>query len=493
MGVFGAAAVGAVGTLGAAALSSGKGSGGGSSSTTTSQPWAPQGDQLQNVYTQAQNIYNTNTAAGPYTGNFVAGTNAPQQSAITNANNWANGQGGQLPGQVANTASGLMGASGQYVSNANGLASNGITGPNAGLYNTLQSYGTGAQSTQGSALSGALNSAAMSGAGSLQNFQNGMSGVANQAMANPTQQTMANAETYANSPQTQQAINSVNSQIGQTLNEQTVPGLNRQAAMGGSLNSSRAGMAEGMANENAAIAEGNADSQISNNAFNTGLGTAANQYQAGLNTALTANSTGYNSVANNANTNAALQQGLGEFNTGTQVNAANSGLSSNLNYEMGNANTQLGANAQLGTATGLGIQGAASAGNDAAQNFNTQSTAGAQQQSVDQNAINNSYQQWQMNNQYDQNMLNNYNGIVGSGNWGGSSASSQQSQLPPNLLGSAAGGAALGAGLYQNLSGTSQNALYPGGTSTGQTSAPVAYTGSSYGSYVPATNTNDTF
>jgi hypothetical protein len=126
------------------------------------------------------------------------------------------------------------------------------------------------------------------------------------------------------------AINRHNNQINQTLTEQTVPGLNRQASMGGALNSSRAGMAEAMANENAAIAMGNADSQIYNNAYNQGLNTAAQQRTAGLNTALSGNLGGLSTNGSLAQGQQNAQIGQNEFGISSQLGAANSGLSNQL-------------------------------------------------------------------------------------------------------------------------------------------------------------------
>jgi hypothetical protein len=354
-----------------------------------------------------------------------------------------------------------MGAANPYVANASAMASNGTPGPNAGVMNNLNSYasGNGMAGVQGmnQGLSSALNNAATTGANAIGGYNAGLSGVMGSAQQDSTAGIIGDAGQYVNSSPTQDAIGNVNRQIDQTLNEQTNPGMNRQAAAGGNLNSSRAGAAEAMNNENAAIAKGNADSQITNNAYNTGVATAASQHTAGLNTALSAAEGGLagNTALAQGNQNTQLATQLGETNS--QIQAGNTAMGQQTSANSLNANTQLNANAQLGTAAGMGINGAASATNDATANFGLGQAAGQQQQTFDQNALNNSYQQWQMGNTYNQNVLNDFMGVVGSGNWGGSSATAQQSTLPTNLAGNALGGAAVGAGLYKNAQGTNTN------------------------------------
>jgi len=277
------------------------------------------------------------------------------------------------------------------------------------------------------------------------------------SLADPTSGLISQAGQYMNSSPVQSAINSTNAQLQQQLHEQTVPGLNRQAAMGGALNSSRAGMAEAMANEGEGIAQGNADASILNNAYNTGMGTAAGLYSNGLNTANSANMGGIQGALGTTG----QQIGINQFNTGAQLNAANSGLSQQLGFGLGNANTQLAANGQLGTGVGMGFNGATTAGNLAAGNFALGSGGGMLQQAGDQATLNNAYQVNQNFRNQPWQALQNYWGIAGQplGSQSAGTGSMAQ-QLPPNYAGNALGGAAAGAGLYQSgLFGNNTSAL----------------------------------
>src|SRR6185503_6354791 len=232
---------------------------------------------------------------------------------------------------------------------------------------------------------------------------------ANAATQDRTGQTINDANQYVNSSGTQQAIQNINNQISQQLHEQTIPGLNEQAAMGGGLNSSRAGMAEGLANQSAALAQGNADAQIENNAFDTGVSTSAAQQAANLNAAINANLGGIGQLGSLAGNVAGQQQQLGEANATNQLGASQAGLAGLLQ----NAGIENNANAQLGEAAGMGFNGATTAGNLAAGNFGLGAQAGGTQQAIDQAALTNALQQWQMQTQYPQQLLNNYWGIVG--------------------------------------------------------------------------------
>lgn len=79
---------------------------------------------------------------------------------------------------------------------------------------------------------------------------------------------------------------------------------------------------------------------------------------------------------------------------------------------------------------------------NALANYQLQAGAGQQQQSNDQNALTNAYQQWQNQNGYQTGILNNYLGLV-SGNYGsnstGTSTTKQSGSLGNTLLGGALG------------------------------------------------------
>lgn len=437
--------------------------GGGGTNTNTiqnSSPWAPQTPYIMQGLDQASQNYQTASAAGPYTGNFVAQGNGYDTQAEQAAGSYANGAGAAIPGQEASVAGALLNPNSatNYTNTAQGIANNGIGPQNSPLMNTLQNIGTGAQTTQGAtpALSAALNQAGVTGANSLNGFTGGLSGAAAQAATDPTQQVMTDAQQYANSPQLQAAIASTNAQIGQTLHEQTLPGLNQQAAMGGSLNSSRAGMAEGMANEGAGIAMGNADAQLQNNALNAGLSTASGLYQSNLSQAVNANAAGVNDVGGLANTVGQNQTALNLANTSNEMTAANTGINAGINYGTANANAQLAGNSQVLSGLSAGNQ-AAQSGLAAAQgNASLLSGAGQLQTSTDQAALQNQLDQWNMQNQYQTGILNNYMAVAGTplGTTGSTSGTSGSSG--PGIL---AGGVGAAAGL-NGLFGS--NGVFPG-------------------------------
>lgn len=481
-GVTAGAAVAGTAVAGASALSnSGKGSGGSAAGTTQTAPWAPQQPYIQQGLQDASGIYAARQAQGPYTGEMVAGGNPLTTQASNYAGLYSGGTGAGLVNNMGTTAGQLGTATAPYVGNASNIAANGVTGPNvSALQGTLANYGTGAQSVQGAnpALSGALNTSAVNAANGLNGFQSTLQTAANQGLANPTQQIEANAQTYANSPQVQASLAATNNAINQTLNEQTLPTQNQQEAQAGALNSSRSGMAQGMAQQAAATSEGQADASIQNNAYNTGMSTAEGLYSSGLNTATNASMYGYNDLANNANTQAGQQIGVNETNAANQLSAANSGL----NFAATNTNAQLNANAQLGNASGMSL----TAGNDALTGatgiYNLAASGGLLQQSMQQAGDTNLYDQYQNTNQYDQGILSNYMSIVGQG-YGSQGATTTEQQNPVNLAGALTGGAAAGLGLYNTLNDQST----PAGTNlaTGATPTMQAANTAMVNNYTP--------
>lgn len=432
-------------------------------SSSSTSPWAPQASQVQNIFNQAQQNYNQQSASGPYTGQMTAGTNGTLDSAIAGANNWANGTGSSLANGQASAGSTGLGALSPYISNASSLASQGLDSGLSGILSGIANGSTSASGPSG-ALSQALNNAAISGANGLSSAQSTLSNVSNQALSDPTQRLAANAGTYMNSSAVNQAIDANNATIDQTLNQTTLPGINRQAAQGGSLNSSRAGAATAMAQGQAATAKATQAASLQNNAYNQGLSTALSAYNNGLGTAASAAGT-QGSLGNaSALGTAGLQQSNSQYNTSNQLNAA-SGL---LGLQQQNTNSQLAANSQLGNAASLGNTATNSAMQNALNNYQLQAGAGQQQQSGDQNALTNAYQQWQNQNGYQTGILNNYLGLV-SGNYGsnstGTSTTKQSGSLGNTILGGALG---LGGLLTAGGSGGALSSWLGGGKALGE-------------------------
>lgn len=366
--------------------------GGTTSSSGSNAPWAAQQPYLEDLFKNAQTVYNQRQTSGPFQGSFYSPENGTQIGAQNQASGYAGGTGQWLANGTAGASAGLYGNAGNFAGNAGRLAYGGAPG-------------------QGG-LSTALNGAAINGANTL-------GAVANNGTGNPTSTILQNAGLYQNSAPVQQSIAATNAGIDQTLNENTLPGLNRAAAAGGSLNSSRAGAANAQAQEGAALAKGSADAGIYSNAFNTGLGTAASEYNTGQ---------------------------------GNALSAGSSELGANLGLSNLNASTELGANAQLGTGVGLGLQGATTSAGLAGENYNLGSTAGSAQQQDQNNQLANLYQQWQMQNGYNQNILNQYGQTI-QGGYGGTSSGTQTG--PSNVAGGLLGlGVLAGTPFGQGSSGT---------------------------------------
>lgn len=438
--------------LGAGSSLLGGGSGSGGSSQTDNAPWSAQQPYLTQGFQNAQDLYDQRTAQNPngYTGSLYSPINDIQTSNANAAAYNAGGVGQNLYNTTGQTAQTLQSGAGNYMNNATNLAANGVGGINPAYTNTQSGYATGALQAQGptAGLSSALNSAGISGAQAIQNGQSTLQNAAATAGQDQTGNTINSAGQYMNNGVLNGQIAAAQQTNNDTLNEVTTPGLNRAASMGGNLNSSRAGMAEAMANRDTANANANIDATMRGNAYNNGLSLAAQQQEAGVNQQIAAGTAQANNGASTALGTAGLQQNQGQFNATTQLGAANAGAATQLGNLGLNAQTQLGANAQLGSGVNSGVNAANSAGTQAQQNLITGQTAGSVLQN-DQNAqLQNAYQQWQnQNGSYQQGLLNSYFQAINNGNGG---TSTTTSTLPSNTMGNALGGAAAGYGLYKS-------------------------------------------
>ena len=408
---------------------------GGSTTTSSSSPWGPQAAGLQTGFNNAANVYAQDAATGPYTGQFYAPMNANQLNVGNMAYNSAMGMNG-LPGAEYGAGMSLLGGVNPMMNAGTSLATNGIGMANPALTGVLSNYATGGSlaATQNPALSSALNANAINAANTLGTAGNNLSTITGNLMSNPTGNTMGIAQGYYNSAPVQQQQQSADALINQTLQEQTLPGLNQQASMGGSLNSSRAGMAEAMANQGAALAMGQTNANIAGNAFNTALGTAASQNTAANNAAISAASSGMWPSSMFASNVGNQQLSQSEANANAQLGAANSGLSQNLGYAQAGANAQLGGAGLLGNAANLGLNANSTAVNSAGGLANLGMTGAAVPQQAAQLANQNALSQFQMNTQYPWQNLQNYMGAL-QGNYGQNTTSTQQQSTAGDVLG----------------------------------------------------------
>lgn len=145
-----------------------------------------------------------------------------------------------------------------------------------------QNYGQGFAQN----LTGSGNDMMNAGAGFGQNANNIYSQYAG---VDPTQQILANAGQYANSPYADGMIDSANRDVTRGLYEQQLPTLARGLAGSGNTNSTRGGVESAIMQRGAADRMADTASNIRGSLFNTGLQQSQNQYNQNLTNQLQAN------------------------------------------------------------------------------------------------------------------------------------------------------------------------------------------------------------
>lgn len=424
-------------------------------SSSTQTPADISKGYIQNQFAGAQNNLINQQAQGPFQGQLNAPSTAGEQAAAQQATAYGNGAGQNLIQSGATGLASLYGNAGTYGTNATNLAANGTAAANAGDMATLNGYGSGTQqaSLVNGGLSDALNTSATAGTGAINNALTTLGSNSKTALQDPTQQINNDASAYMNNPGLAAQEASTNAGIANTLNETTLPGINQSAAMGGSLNSSRAGAANAEAQGQAALAEGSADASLINNAYNTGVGTATNTYENGLNTSNSAATSAANAGLGTASTTANLQNNEGQFNATTQLGAANSGITQQLASEGLNANTQLSANAQLGQGVFDAALGTGNVQNGATTNQALSGAAGTLQQSDNQIADTNAAQQFANNTTYNDNALTTYATLVDNPSYTDTTGVNNQASTTPG-----AGYVGTALGTYAGINGLTGDA-----------------------------------
>lgn len=193
---------------------------GGAGSTKTTEyekkdPWAPQQPYIKKAFSQAEQIYNQRQK-NYYNGDFVASYDPQDVSGIQDVRNWANTTG-------------------------------------QGLVDT-QAQGGQDLFSRGSAALGEVDTG-------LKDFTN----------KDWTGQHIEDAGRYANNPFMEQMISAATQDARRTFNEDTVRGINQNAAAGGNTNSTRAGIAAGVAQRGLADFTGNTSATMRGDAWNNGL------------------------------------------------------------------------------------------------------------------------------------------------------------------------------------------------------------------------------
>lgn len=284
---------------------------------TTTEPWSVQKPYLQRGFTEAENALDNALTMGPYQGDLYARMNDTQREGLTMGTDWASNGGASLQDL--------------YFGNAMGMANTGAEGMTSvaqGLQNWSPTGGVG--------------------------------------------QNIENAGMYAANPYIDGAIDAASRDVTRNLTESVLPGINRAAVSSGNVNSSRTGVAEGIALRGAQDRIGDIAAGMRYNAYDRGLGMSEAAR-----------------IADN-------QQYLNAQN-------AAGGLYGNI-Y-------------QGGMSAGQAAQG------QAMSNANAYVTAGNAYQQNDQNILNEAYQKYDMQQNQPFDALQRYWNIVGSNNWGQNSNS----------------------------------------------------------------------
>lgn len=307
--------------------------GGGNSSKTTQQnfstqgPWGVQTPYLSQAFNTAQEVYNQG-ANNPYQGNFVA---QPQGNQTGYFNNLMNSLGGNLGNSTT---------AGDVGTGAARMGLNGASGAQSGLYGL--------------------------------------------ASGDPTGRNISAAGAYANNPYMSSMIDASLTDARRNLSDVQLPAIDRDAASSGNINSSRAGIASGVAQRGFENTAANVAANMRGNAYEQGIGQSQQD---------TANRVGA---------------------YGQMGNLGNSSMFNGL-YGLANSSNMLNTDANSGNLTSQNI----SANNQA--------------------PLNNAIQSNNYRNTFPWQQLQNFYNIIGGNNWGstGSSMGSGTQQQNPSMLSSA--------------------------------------------------------
>lgn len=301
--------------------------GGGTKTTQTSTPWGPQGDALKDIFAKAGQAYASKAGTPWYEGDIYANMDPMTAAAIKQNLEYINSRGKQTADTVEGVGNKMLD-------------------------------------------------------GSVDGFKQAADGLYSASSTDPTQANIAAASAYANNPAIDGMIDAASRDVKRNLFENEIPGLNRAGTASGNINSSRAGVAEGIMRRGAADQVGDISAAIRGNAFDHGLSLAEG--------ARTANMSGLGSSAGIYGQQ--FGQGIGALGTARDINLGN-------------------------TASAI----------DTSSLFQKD-----QQGQLDAN-----FQKWLGNDTRDMDLLSKYYGIVGSGNWGGTQTGTQkqQSSILGNVLG----------------------------------------------------------
>lgn len=197
------------------------------SQTTTQDPWKAQQPYLLAGFQGATNNYLDAMKNPYYTGDLYAGLDPMQRQAIEGTNAFATGAASNASNALLNTSTSMLNPASQGMMNAG-------------------------------------------------------SGLLSSAMMDPTQGNIASAGAYSDNPYLSGAIDAASRDVTRNLTEQVLPGINRIGSATGNTNSSRTGIAEGLALRGAQDRVGDIAATMRGDAWNRGLQTAEAARQANM-------------------------------------------------------------------------------------------------------------------------------------------------------------------------------------------------------------------
>lgn len=307
--------------------------GGTKTTTTTSTPWEPQGTALKDIFNKAGALYENKAGTPFYEGDLYANMDPQTAEAIKGMLSYVQSKGAANADMVTQA--------GQQLVN-----------PNA--------------------------------------FNGAISAYSDASRIDPTQANIKSATAYANNPAVDGMIDAASRDVRRNLYEGALPGIDRAASGSGNINSTRAGVAQGIAMRGAQDQIGDISANIRGAAYDRGLG---------------------------------LAEQARSTNLGAMGNAA--GL--------------------YGQATGQGLDAITKGNSLAIGNMGTAIDASQLFQKDAQGQIDADFARWQGNDTRDMDLLSKYYSIIGSNNWGGTQTTKEKSS--GSILGSILGVASTAAGL----------------------------------------------
>jgi len=318
----------------------------GSTKTTTNEkfdtgPSSFQRPYLDQSFGAAQDLYNTQKGSAYYKGDTYAGMSDEAKKALSGLRDFASGTGMNTSTTLSNIGTSLAGNAGR----ASGY---------------IDKY-------------------------------------AEMAGQDPQQATLAAAGRYADNPFINGQIDANSRDVTRNLREDILPNIDRAASAGGNLNSSRAGIASGIAQRGAADRISDISASIRGDAWSQGLDRAQRDRE-------------------------------------TQMSAMRGAADAYTNLG------QVGMDAmQRGAETGYGA-------------YDRINASGMLEQGDRQGYLDQDFQKWQGNDQRQWDLLNRYQSIVGGNQWGqsGTSSGTSVSKQTGGLLGQIVGAASTAAGIFSD-------------------------------------------